>query len=40
MLSWCARYRRLTARYERRNDVLHLAGSLVTLRFITPEIGS
>jgi transposase len=42
-LAWFARYRRLTIRYERRDDVhlafLHLASALVCLHFLPPGAG-
>jgi hypothetical protein len=37
-LAWFGRYRRLTVRYERRDDLLaafhHLAASLICLNFV------
>jgi transposase len=42
-ISWLLAQRRLATRYERRADILtgllHLACSLIALRFLTPDVG-
>jgi transposase len=42
-IAWLTGYRRLATRYERRADnltgLLHLACSLIALRFLTPDTG-
>jgi transposase len=42
-IAWLTGHRRLATRYERRADILtgllHLACSLIALRFLTPETG-
>lgn len=42
-LAWFARHRRLTIRYERRDDahlaLLHLTSSLICLNYLPPKAG-